>query len=127
MPAATIAGIDRLLQMPLLKNNKNLVVLNLTELTPLAVEIPYKSETGMDVPLWHHLGVAMFNKDAVRYEKQIAAKFYQLVLFENIPVLNNFFPFRIRDSLYQYYQRVDSFPAPRRGETQGLIEVFIPK
>ncbi len=127
MPGATVDGIERLMQMPVLKNSRALKVLNMTELTPLAIEIPYQSDTGMDVPLWHHLGVAMFNKDAVRYEKQIAAKTYHLVLFENIPVLNNFFPFRVRDSLYRHYQLVDSFPAPRRGETQGLIEVFVPK
>lgn len=127
MPAATVDGIERLMQMPQVKNNKELKILNMTELTPLAVEIPYQTETGMDVPLWHHLGVAMFNKDAVRYETKIAAKTYDLVLFEYIPVLNNFFPFRVRERLFAHYNLIDSFPAPRRGETQGLIEVFVPK
>lgn len=125
MPRQTVEGIQRLMQSPVVKNKSNLRVLNLTELTPLAVELPYASEKGPDVPLWHHLGVAMFNRDAARYEKKIATGQYDLALFEHIPNLNNFFPFRIRDSLYLHYQKIDSFPAPRRGETQGLIEVFI--
>jgi hypothetical protein len=49
------------------------------------------------------------------------------VLFEYIPTLNNFYPFRIRDTLLRYYTVADSFPAPRRGATQGTIEVFVKK
>jgi hypothetical protein len=67
----------------------------------------------------------MFNKDAAVYEKRIAAQQYDLVLFEYIPTLNNFYPFRVRDSLISHYQKIDSFPAPRRGlETKGMIEVY---
>ena len=99
----------------------------MTELTPLAVELPYQEETGPNIPLWHHLGVAMFNKEAVWYEQRLKNQHYDLVLFEYIPTLNNFFPFRVRDSLLQHYHKIDSFPAPRRGETQGTIEVFIKK
>src|SRR5439155_9719004 len=87
MPSATVNGIKRLLNNPLTKNNKDLRVLNMTELTPLAVEMPYKEETGPGVPLWYHLGVAMFNKDAAVYEERIAAQQYDLVLFEYIPTL----------------------------------------
>jgi hypothetical protein len=127
MPQPTVNGIDRLMQMPQIKDRQQLSVLNMTELTPLAAELPYQSEKGLEVPLWHHLGVAMFNKDAAAYERKIAAKTYEVALFEYIPSLNNFYPFRVRDSLYKHYQKVDSFPAPRRGHTQGMIEVFIPR
>jgi len=48
------------------------------------------------------------------------------VLFENIPSLNNFYPFRVRQVLRQQYRLQDSFPAPRRGETHGTIEVYTP-
>jgi len=125
MPGPTVEGIRRLLASDLVKNKKNLRVLNMTELTPLAVEMPYQSETGSEVPLWYHLGVAMFNKDATRYEQQISNKYYDLILFEYIPALNNFYPFRVRDSLPNHYQKIDSFPAPRRGDTQGIIEVYV--
>ena len=116
--------MDRLLSSDLVRSNKNLNVLNMSELTPLAEEIPYKLETGSTVPLWYHLGVAMFNKEAQVYEQRFRNKYYDLVLFEYIPSLNNFYPFRVRDSLQQHYRKIDSFPAPRRGDTQGMIEVY---
>jgi hypothetical protein len=124
MPQSTIDGINRLMNMDLVKNNKDLHVLNMSELTPLAAEIPYKLETGSDQPLWYHLGVAMFNHEAQMFEQRIANKQYDLVLFEYIPELNNFYPFRVRDSLMVHYQKIDSFAAPRRGDTQGIIEVY---
>ena len=125
MPGPTVDGIHRLLDMPLVKQNQNLQVLNMTELTPLTVELPYRLETGPDIPLWHHLGVGMFNKEAAMYERKISSKHYDLVLFEYIPTLNNFFPFRVRDTLRNHYQIIDSFPAPRRGETKGVIEIYL--
>lgn len=124
MPRQTVDGMERLKNMPLLKSKGTLKVLNMTELTPLAVELPYQVETGRDQPLWYHLGVAMFNKEAAMFEQRIKQHQYDLVLFENIPNLNNFYPFRIRDSLMVYYQKVDSFAAPRSGDTQGMIEVY---
>jgi hypothetical protein len=125
MPRPTVAGIKRLLELDIIKNNNgNLRVLNMSELTPLAAEIPFKLEKGSHYPLWYHLGVGMFNKQAEMFEKKIAAKEYDLVLFEYIPVLNNFYPFRTRGFLQTHYQKIDSFPAPRRGDTQGMIEVY---
>jgi hypothetical protein len=124
MPPPTVEGINRLMNMDLVKSGK-LKVLNMTELTPLAAVLPYEHEKGVYTPLWNHLGVSMFNKQAETYEKKISARYYDLVLFEYIPGLNNFFPFRVRDSLQVYYRKVDSFYAPRRGpETMGNIEVY---
>jgi len=125
MPAPTVEGMKRLMNMDLVKQKKDLNVLNMSELTPLAAEIPYKLEKGDHYPLWYHLGVGMFNKQAEMFEKNIAEKRYDLVLFENIPTLNNFYPFRVRDSLKVHYQMVDSFFAPRRGDTKGMIEVYV--
>jgi hypothetical protein len=126
MPKPTVDGIHRLLKMPIITSRQPLQVLNMTELTPLAVEMPYTLPKGPQVPLWHHLGVGMFNREAQQYETDIVKKRYDLVLFEHIPNLNNFYPFRVRDSLLRHYQRVDSFLAPRRGvETKGMIEVYV--
>lgn len=128
MPQPTIDGMERLLNMDLVKNKTGeLRVLNMSELTPLAVEIPYKLESGSHYPLWYHLGVGMFNKQAEMFEQRIVGNEYDLVLFEYIPSLNNFYPFRVRDTLLNHYNRVDAFPAPRRGETAGSIEVYIKK
>jgi hypothetical protein len=128
MPRATVNGINRLLNLDLVKSRKNnLRLLNMSELTPLAVEMPYQLETGSDIPLWYHLGVAMFNKQAEQYENKIRLNQYDLVIFEYVPSLNNFYPFRVRDTLINRYQKIDSFPAPRRGDTQGMIEIYTPK
>lgn len=125
MPGPTVEGIQRLMADSSIRNKKGIRVLNMSELTPLAAELPYELERGAHVPLWYHLGVGMFNKEAQMYEKRIAARYYDLVLFEHIPTLNNFYPFRVREQLKVHYQLTDSFPAPRRGEeTQGLIEIY---
>jgi len=127
MPAPTADGIHRLMGMDLVQSGGgNLRVLNMSELTPLAREIPYRLERNPGLPLWYHLGVGMFNRQADSFSVRIREHYYDLVLFEYIPHLNNFYPFRIRDSLHANYAQVDSFPAPRRGpETQGVIEVFV--
>lgn len=124
MPVSTAAGIQRLMNMDLVKNKKDIRVLNMSELTPLAAEIPYKTERGSHYPLWNHLGVGMFNKQAAMFEERIGNREYDLVLFEYIPALNNFFPFRVRDSLQKHYQLIDQFAAPRRGDTKGTIEIY---
>ncbi len=124
MPEATAQGIKRLMDMDLVKQHKQLSVLNMSELTPLATEIPFELEKGPHYPLWYHLGVAMFNKQAAMFEHNIVDKKYDLILFEYVPGLNNFYPFRVRDSLMNHYQKVDSFLAPRRGESRGMIEIY---
>lgn len=149
MPPPTAAGIHRLLDMPMVKENRELLageahgsgsspasspgpspgkglqVLNMSELTPLAVEMPYTLERNPELPLWYHLGVGMFNRQAALFEGRIRDHYYDLVLFEYVPNLNNFYPFRVRDSLRVHYRLVDSFMAPRRGETRGDIEVYV--
>jgi hypothetical protein len=71
MPKQTVDGINRLMNNDIVKNNQPLHILNMTELTPLAIELPYQVETGADIPLWYHLGVGMFNKEAKNYEQKI--------------------------------------------------------
>jgi len=123
LPPSTVAGIRRLQQLPVFKQ-KNATVLNMTELTPLDYEFGYKLGTGENYPLWYHLGVCMFNKQCNDFCDKIKNRKYDVVMFENTPSLNNFFPFRIRDSLQVYYNKVDSFLAPRR-PTNGTIEIYV--
>lgn len=125
LPKLTIDGIKRLLNSDLVKQHKELKVLNMSELTFLAYEIPYLPECNAELPLWHHLGVGMFNRQLELYLKRIEANYYDLVLFENIPKLNNFFPFAVRRALEKDYIRIDEFPAPRSGDDrQGTIEIY---
>jgi len=131
MPAPTVEGIHRLMKMDLVKRagldaKESIRVLNMSELTPLAAEIPFSLERNSQLPLWYHLGVGMFNRQAEIFEGRIRGHYYDLVLFEYIPTLNNFYPFRVRDTLREHYKLVDSFLAPRRGpETKGQIEVYV--
>ncbi len=124
MPVPTVEGIKRLLDMDMVKQGRARRVLNMTELTPLAHEMPYDLERGPHYPLWFHLGVGMFKREAEMLTKRIDEEYYDLVLFEYIPTLNNFFPFEVREALHKNYQLLDSFYAPRRGDTKGFIEVY---
>jgi hypothetical protein len=125
MPPPTVDGIHRLLNSDLVKQHHDLRVLNMTELTPLAVEVPYTLEKNPNLPLWYHLGVGMFNQQAALLESRIGKLDYDLVLFEYMPDLNNFYPFRVRDSLMIHYRKVDSFMAPRRDDPNSVIEVYV--
>ncbi|WP_109698006.1 hypothetical protein [Chitinophaga deserti] len=124
MPPSTVAGIDRIMALPEVKKGKDAKVLNLTELTPLDHAIGYTQETGHNIPLWHHLGVGMFNAQLEEYVQKVRSKHYDLVIYEYAPTLNNFFPWALRTELQQNYRQIDSFHAPRR-PTNAMIEVFV--
>ena len=124
MPEQTVKGIHRIMNLDIVRKQNKIKVLNMSELTPMAAAIPYELEASPKIPLWYHLGVGMFNREARMFEDRIQKKYYDLVLFEYIPSLNNFYPFRVRDSLRVHYQLVDSFNAPRSGPTRGMIEVY---
>ena len=125
MPESTVKGMERIMALPVIKEKGGEIkVLNMTELTPLAVVIPYKLETGSDYPLWYHLGVGMFNRQLATFKQKVWDHHYDLVLFEYAPGLNNFYPFALRDELKKHYHQVDSFLAPRR-PTSATIEVYV--
>lgn len=127
VPNPTADGIERLMNMDLVKNakEKDLKVLNMSELTPLAAEVPFKLETGPSYPLWFHKGVGMFDKQTDMFIDRIKNNYYDLVIFEYIPYLNNFYPFTIREALQQYYEKVDTFTAPRKPATDAWVEVYV--
>jgi len=124
MPASTVEGMDRLKQNPLFaKPHDSLKVLNMTELTPLAQDLHFSLEKGSYYPLWHHLGVGMFNEQKNLFCSRISNNYYDIVLYEYAPTLNNFYPFEIRTYLRDHYKLVDTFLAPRR-PTNATIEVY---
>ena len=127
MPASSIDGIERILKMDVVRKKKDIKVLNMSELTFLAAEMPYALERNPKAPLWHHLGVGMFNAQLNMYEERIRNNYYDLVLFEYVPAYNNLFPFAVRDALKAHYQLSDTFDAPRSGARPGTIEVYVKK
>lgn len=120
VPDQTKEGIKQL--EPLFAQKKNLKVLNMSELTFLAYEFGYTPLTQQ--PLWYHLGVGIFDKEVNELSEKIQNHYYDIVLFEDIPSLNNFYPYRLRDDLNEYYTQKDRFLAPRKLE-DSYIEVFV--
>lgn len=125
LPGPTVDGIERLMNLDLVKNNKDLKVLNMSELTPLAAEIPFTLETGKDYPLWFHKGVGMFDKETNMFVDRVNNKYYDLVIYEYVPYSNNFYPFKIREALQENYSRIDTFPVPRNPSSHAWIEIYV--
>lgn len=121
LPEETVAGIDSIMKLPVLRK-KELQVLNMSELTPLAHEIGY--EPLRQHPLWFHRNVAIFDPQIDQLCRNIASKDYDLVLFEEIPYLNQFYPEKVRSYLQTHYRKVLTFIAPREKEG-AFIEVYV--
>lgn len=124
LPVETIAGIERLKALAVVKNNANLKVLNMSNLTPLAHELHYSADKGVNIPLWYHKGVAFFDRESKLYCEKIQQKEYDVVLFEVMPDVDNFFPFDVRECLQLHYQKIDTFPAPTGYQTD-YVEVYV--
>ena len=127
LPNPTVDGIERLMSLDIIKNKTGLKVLNMSELTPLAAEIPFQLEASPNYPLWYHKGVGMFDKETDTFCTRITNNYYDLVLYEYIPYLNNFYPYEVRDCLQKNYQKIDSFPAPRKPSSHAWVEVYRPR
>lgn len=121
LPESTIRGIDDLMGLPILKK-KDLKVLNMSELTFLAKELDYVPLT--DQPLWFHVNIGMFQKEIDEINQKVKNRYYDVVLFEDIPSLTEFYPYQVRDQLQLYYRSHGKFLAPRKLE-DSTIEVFI--
>lgn len=121
MPPETIDGINRLLSSDIAQK-EDLKVLNMSELTPLALNMDY--EPLPDQPLWYHLNVGIFQREVDMLSERVRNKEYDLVLFEDIPGLVHFYPYQVRDTLRKYYRLQDTFLAPRKLEN-SVIEVYV--
>lgn len=124
LPVETIAGIERVKQLSVVKGNTALKCLNMSNLTPLAHELPYTPPAGENFPLWYHKGVAFFDRESNLLCKQIEDQAYDLVLFEVMPDVDNFFPYEVQKCLQRHYKKIDSFPSPT-GYPTDYIEIYI--
>ena len=127
VPGPTADGIERLMQSDLVKSGKKLKVLNMSELTTLAAEIPFELEKGSDYPLWFHRGVGMFDRHLNMFIDRVKRHHYDLVIFEYVPYTNNIYPFKVREALMNNYHRTDTFPAPRNPSAHAWVEIYVPK
>ena len=124
LPGPTVDGLDRLMKSDIVKSGRALKVLNMSELTTLAAEIPYELEKGSGFPLWFHRGVGMFDKETNMFIDRVQHNYYDLVIFEYVPYSNNIYPFSVRRALMDNYNRVDTFPVPRNPSSHAWIEIY---
>jgi hypothetical protein len=122
LPSETINGLQRVHSLPIFNSTKELKILNMTELTSLAKEWNYTPLIG--APLWYHQDVAIFPKQIDELCRSIANKEFDLVMFQTIPGLTNFFPNDLRNCLIDNYKLKDKFIAPRK-EGDSFIEVYV--
>ena len=120
MPVETIKGIEELKDNPIFKN-KEAHVLNMTELTPLAHEFGFDLLRSPQQPLWYHKNVSIFDRDIENICTKISNSEFDLVLFEHIPDLNEFYPTQIKSCLEENYVLTQKFLAPRIPETAQIL------
>lgn len=121
MPPSTIEGIKFV--KSLATEREDFSFLNMTEITPIYKELGVVPPVG--IPLWFHKNVILFERETVLLENQIREGKYDLVLFQVIPGLDNFFPFNIQSVLQEEYEMIKSFDAPRKSsEGYSFIEVY---
>jgi len=120
---ATIDGINKIKALEVVKNKKDLKVLNMSELTSLAYEIPFTPLTGQ--PMWFHQTVSIFPREVKEFCDKIKNKEYDLVLFESIPLneVINFYPEDVNKCLSENYKYEFTFLAPR-SPTESFIHVY---
>lgn len=121
LPEGTVEGIKFIMNLPVAKK-ENIKVLNMSELTPLAFEMGY--EPLKNQPMWFHKNVSIFEKEIDLFCHNIEEKKYDLVLFEVIPNLNQFYPDKVRNYLQKNYKKIHQFQAPR-DNSKCFIEVYV--
>jgi hypothetical protein len=122
VPEGTAEGITKLMELPVSKK-KDLKMLNMSELTSLAWDMGYELEKGESHPLWFHKGVAFFDREVGLFCKKVSDKEYDIILFEDIPNVNQFYPYEVRDCIRANYKLQFKFLAPRVPEI-SYIEVY---
>ncbi|WP_296622227.1 hypothetical protein [Marivirga sp.] len=124
IPEETATGIYKILEISNRMELKNeLKVLNMSELTQLAFEMPYQTEKGTHHPLWYHQGVAFFDREVKYFCEKIEREEYNLILFQDIPDLNNFYSYEVKECIVKNYKFKFKFLAPRIPE-ESYIEVY---
>jgi hypothetical protein len=122
IPEGTEKGMRQIMDLPESKK-KDLKMLNMSELTPLAFDMGYTLEKGAQYPLWYHKGVAFFDREVNSFCDKITNKEYDIILFEDIPNVNQFYPYEVRDCMRKHYKFKFKFLAPRIPEI-SYVEVY---
>jgi hypothetical protein len=119
----TIEGIEKIRTLPVFKAKKDPVVLNMSELTSLAYEIPFTPI--INQPMWFHQTVSVFDKEVKWFSENVKNKQYDVVIFESVnpEEVINFYPEDVHETLKKNYHFEFSFLAPRTPE-KSYIYVY---
>ncbi|MCA6078688.1 hypothetical protein [Fulvivirga sedimenti] len=121
MPKETVEGFGWIVEQ--YGDNASLRLLNMSELPQLYYELGITPDSGADFPLWFHRNVSVFEREQLKLCSAIQNQEYDIVLFEIIPNLNDFYPPAVRECLMTEYNLVKTFMAPRIPEF-STIEVY---
>lgn len=123
---STLEGIRKIKELDIVRNKPDLKVLNMSELTSLAWEIPFTPP--VNEPMWYHQTVSIFQKEVDEYCEKIRRKEYDLVIFETVSPKEviNFYPMDVKECLMEHYQHEFTFLAPRHPE-ESYVDVFTKK
>jgi hypothetical protein len=120
---STLEGIRKIEELDVVKNKKDLKVLNMSELTSLAYEIPFTPL--INQPMWFHQTVSIFEKEVEWFCDKVENQEYDLVIFESVSPKEviNFYPEDVHKCLDEHYKFEFSFLAPRTPE-ESFIYVY---
>jgi hypothetical protein len=125
IPKNTQEGLMHIKNLPEARN-EDLKVLNMSNLTFLAHELDYEPLKGEKFPLWFHKGVAVFDREVEMLCNKIKNSEFDIILFEDMPDVDNFFPYEVRDCALNNYERTIKFLSPTGYRTDS-VEVYIRK
>lgn len=119
---STLDGIAKIKRLPAIQK-ENAKVLNMSELTSLAYEVPFTPLTNQ--PMWFHRTVSIFEKEVAEFCTKVENKEYDVVIFESVSTKEviNFYPEDVLNCLKENYQFEFTFLAPRTPE-ESFIHVF---
>jgi hypothetical protein len=119
----TLDGVRKIKLLPVFKEKKDPKVLNMSELTSLAYEVPFTPITNQ--PMWFHQTVSIFQKEVAEFCSKVRSKEYDVVIFESVnpEEVINFYPEDVHKCLDENYKFEFSFLAPRTPE-KSFIYVY---
>lgn len=125
LPKNTLEGINKIKALPVASKD-DLMVLNMSNLTFLRHELGYTSPRSPYQPLWFHYNVAFFERETKLLCEQLDRGIYDIILFEDMPDVDNFFPYEVRDCALSNYKFSHKFRSPT-GYPTDHVEVYIKK
>lgn len=119
---STLEGIEKIKKLPAIQK-ENAKVLNMSELTSLAYEVPFTPITNQ--PMWFHQTVSIFEKEVAEFCEKVENQEYDVVIFESVSTKEvvNFYPEGVLNCLKEHYQFEFTFLAPRTPE-ESFIHVY---